>query len=352
MIKARLWSTGLINQLMSLELIIGISALLKQPVYLYNMWDQFDPIGVSSPIYHRNSNRYSEIIDNDKLTRRLSDILNWDQSNWVLEDKNYDFYSSSTTVSLFNKYVNCIPDDHTNEKEFQGFFTELTLNTSNNYNFIDTLGFYSRFFFNRSNAVDDALSKITWKEPYIKLAADIASQLGNFVSAHLRDTDNFGTFKVHDIDFIKGIDDILTIGYPVFLATDNVERPVVREHKKKYTLIDDIIRFDWADRFKQLPYHDETVFALITNLVLGHSVECIGTPGSTFTAYIHRQINDKRNHNWKFFTGTVAEQQNPLNEVKKEGSRIFTWESYPTQPTWWREWPESKINIPCNNINY
>lgn len=351
MIKARLWSTGLINQLMSLELVVGISALLKQPVHLYNMWDQYDPIGVSSPIYHRDANRYPEILDNKNLTRRISDLLTWDNQDWKIEDCNYDFYNKYTTISLFNKYVNCVPGNILHETEFRGCFDELKLDSSVDYNFINTLGFYSRFFFNRSPIVNTALMQIKWNDPYTTLAVDIANQLGKFVSAHLRDTDNFLTFKVDDIGFVDGIERLLQTGYPLILATDNVNRPIVQQYKTKFILIDDIIRLNWADRFRQLPYHDETVFGLITNLVLGFSQECIGTPGSTFTAYIHRQMYNRREHGWKFFTGEIAKEQNPLNETVQASKQIFSWTQHPTQPNWWREWPESTINISWNNIN-
>lgn len=330
----------MINQLMSLEVIVGLSVLLDKPVRLYNLWDQYDPIGINSPIYHRQPNRLPNLIGKDTV-KRLSDILDWSNNDWILEDKNYpDHIDGHITENLFDKhYVNCQPWLRENEDDFRNGCTLLELNPVFNYNFINTLCFYCRFFFNRSEKVENALKQIKWKQPYIDLADDIAKDLGNFVGIHLRDTDNHEMIKVEGQHFKDGIDKLLEYNLPIILATDNPTHEKVQSFSGKVNLMEDIIRTGWSHRFKELPYHDEVVFGLITNLVLGHSLDFIGTPGSTFTAYIHRQLHFRGNCSWKFLDG-VLPPVHQMNNVRTHSPGKYSWVEYPNQPTWWREWPE------------
>ena len=341
MISARLWSTGMINQLMSLEVMVGLSALLKKEFRVYNLWDQYDPIGVSSPVHYRYMNRLPELIGKETV-KRLPDILDWDNEGWILEDKNQpDEIEGHVTQCLFDKhYVNCQPQFHDGEDEFRGNFEVLELDPSINYNFINVISFYCRCFFNRTKEVEDALKKIQWKQPYVDLANDIAKDLGTFSAIHLRDTDNFGTIKIHPRHFENGINEIAQHGHPIILATDNPGSDMVTQLSGRFTLMEDIIREGWAQRFRELPYHDEVVLGLITNLVLAHSTEFIGTPGSTFTAYIHRQQQHRGKCDWRFLDGIISSDQNPLNNTPSHPPGRYSWVEYPTQPTWWREWPE------------
>jgi len=341
MIAARLWSTGMINQLMSLEIAVGLSTLLNKPVRLYNLWDQYDPIGVSSPVFYRYRNRLPELIGTDRVNR-IHQILDWDNENWILEDKNIneDIYDYQT-VCLFQKhYVNCQPSMHGNEDEFRNGHGLLELDPSVNYNFINMISFYCRFFFNRTSNIDHSLKKIQWKQPYVDLANDIARDLGTFAALHLRDTDNHRTIRIQKDHFESGINKISEHGLPIVLATDNPGDDKVTSYSNRFTLMEDIIREGWAQRFRELPYHDEVVMGLITNLVLSHASEFIGTPGSTFTAYIHRQQHHRGRCTWSFFDGDISSDHNSLNNTSTRSPGKYSWVEYPTQPTWWREWPE------------
>lgn len=345
MISARLWSTGLINQLMSLEIIVGLSEILGKPVSLYNMKDQFDSLGIWNPIVTINKSRYKNFIS-DIRVQRISDILDWENSEWILEDKDFDFSQRINTISLFEyQYINCSVSRQEGEDDFRNDQKGLVLNSGIDYNFVDILAFYSRFFFNRTREIDIALSKICWKRPYIELASDIARELGDFVSIHLRDTDNHRIFKVPESGFVSGLNSLEERGLPIILSTDNVDGAMIQKYRNRYTIIDDIIRFNWRDRFKSLPYYDEIILGLISNLVLGYSKDFIGTPGSTYTGYIHRQINSRENCSWRFLPGRVQPEQNQFNQEITGSKGRYSWCEYKTQPNWWREWPESRLEI-------
>jgi hypothetical protein len=60
----------------------------------------------------------------------------------------------------------------------------------------------------------------------------------------------------------------------------------------------------------------------------------VGTSGSTYSAYIHRNRNQRGIETWDFFD----------DPPKAEGVP-YSWLCYPLDPgrkMWWREWPESR----------
>ena len=67
----------------------------------------------------------------------------------------------------------------------------------------------------------------------------------------------------------------------------------------------------------------------------------IGTPGSTYTAYIHRKLYQKRNHNFEMMDcGRYHSSWNQSGKYSWNGMPMHT-----EMKSWWREWPESKLNV-------
>lgn len=281
-IAAQLWKSGLFNQLFSLEIIVGLGALLNKKILfydlcLYNMY---------CPNYEKNE-RYINLKDGNK-TKRITELLDWDNEGWIIKDENLSkTLPEFKTTSILKRFVNCDKSDLVEQENRKKI---INLDPETRYNFIGTFGLYSEFFLNRTSKIDLALSKIKWKEPYLELANEISTELGNYSGVHLRDSDMKSFLSVSDENFTNGLDKMLDFGLPVILSSDSPEREIIQKHKKKYQIIDDIIRYDWGSRFKQLPNRDEVTFGLICNLVLCNSKNFIGTPGSTFSMYIQREV--------------------------------------------------------------
>ena len=103
--------------------------------------------------------------------------------------------------------------------------------------------------------------------------------------------------------------------------------------------------------FNPLIYNEHNIMDIInigndllsgkTNfLVMTNCIKFVGTIGSTYSGYIHRRINQKNNnkHNWL--------NMGDYNNIQ---GKPFSWNAYDTirneQKLWWREYPESFLNI-------
>ena len=75
------------------------------------------------------------------------------------------------------------------------------------------------------------------------------------------------------------------------------------------------------------------VFGLISNLVMHHAEDFIGTSTSTFTNYIQRNLNLQGRCNWRYFKNDRFIDEDP--------SVVYSWERYPNGGYFYTEWPES-----------
>lgn len=314
MIAAQLWKSGLFNQLFSLELIVGLGALLKKPVLFYDLC----LFNMYCPNYEKN-HRYENLKDGNK-TKRITQLLEWDSDGWVIDDKNLSKeLPEFTTFSLLDKVINCNRELSAEQK---GQYKLVVLDPEVRYNFTGTFGLYSEVFLNRTEEIDLALSKIKWKSPYIDLANEISSQLGDYSGMHLRDSDMKEFVTVSDRSFVDGVHKMLDFGLPIILSSDSPERDIIQKQKKHYEIIDDIIRYDWGSKFKELPNRDEVTFGLICNLVLCNSKHFIGTMGSTFSMYIQREVYKKTNTpNWEVFDFNFCKEP-CLLKTENENSKL------------------------------
>ena len=332
--------TGLINQVMSLELAVGLSNELNVPAIIHYGKYMADP-----NLFNTNSNaiftpstfcnQQREWLINSDQSPHLLDLLNFDQNlifinekidsfpqeEFVIDDMiNEFYYSNSETAS----------DD---EIAFAEGRQRLPLDKT--IHIKRTLGWYCRFFYNRSPELDKAISSVKFKKEYTDLAKKISASLGNFQGMHLRLSDHVKMFNTTQDMFEGWLNKYEQNNLPIVVSTCEPGHKMVQDNKHRFILLDEYIVNNFAEDFKTLPFQDEVVFGLICNLVLHDSVNFVGTSGSTYSAYIHRVRNQKDIETWDFF-------DNP----PKATGEPYSWNGYPldnTRKMWWREWPESRI---------
>lgn len=327
-IAFELWSTGLINQLMSLELAVGISEFYNTEVLLYNIKKE----GIYSPIAYDDNARKGIVEQrSESSVPKITDLVDWNNDFWVLESENIkESLPNYETIVLTDHYIDCGGDpDELHWKYDKQFIAD----PDKSYNFEVSICYYSQFFKNRTKQIDKALSNIKWKKPYFELAMNIAKELGEFSGAHLRMTDHRNVvFAVSEQSFLDELAWLESKGLPVIICTDNPQYPWIKSNSNRYKFIDDIILENWKESFTNLPFRDEVTFSLICNLVMGYSKYFVGTVSSTYTGYIQRMVDYRtEGFEWRFFDG---EYGTDFEKFPKD---------YEPKPRWWREIPNHRL---------
>jgi hypothetical protein len=331
--------TGLINQVMSLELAAGLSHEMKVPAIIHyakytadtNLYNTNSiPIYTPSRFYNNqrqgftNSNQFPHLLDLVEFSQNLifidEKIDSFKQEELVINDiMNNFYYSNNLEISedelLFAENRKRLPLDKT---------LHLKL----------TLGWYSRFFYKRSPELNHVISSVKFKKEYLDLADKIYQSLGDFQGMHLRLSDHLNMFETKQEMFENWLDIFEQNNLPIVVSTCQPGHKMVQDNKHRFILLDEHIVNNFKDEFMSLPFQDEVVFGLLCNLVLHNSINFVGTSGSTYSAYIHRNRNQKNPETWNFF-------DNP----PKANGQPYSWNNYPLEfgrKMWWREWPESK----------
>ncbi len=336
----KLWNpAGLINQLMSLELAVGIKEITGSQITIYNILNGEDR---TTPIYSasRIHNNRGSVVDNSSGFL-ISDILNWKdkESYFLVEDSKYSVDTEIPVIeNLMGSYYDFIDNNNYNFSEGRE-----RVALSDNLHIKNTLGWYSRFFNNRTKELDLAISSVKFLPEYYELSEKIAKSLGSFNGAHLRLTDHISqrvntTQEMFDVGISK-IDN----GKPILICTDEPDSQLLKSQSSKFVMLDDYILKNFGKEFMDFKYRDEVSFGLLNNLVMHHSEKFVGTIGSTYTAYIHRNMNQKSDIEWNWFDFI----DNPI--YTNTGSGEYSWNGMDTinteQKQWFREWKESRIAI-------
>lgn len=338
----QLWNpTGLINQVMSFELAVGISHKLNKPIIVHyvsnngdNLYD-FRTVPIYTP--SRWYNKQREGFTNPDQFPHLLDLIDFNSNIIVIDEKINKFKQEDIVIeNMMNDYYfsteNTISD---NELKFAEGRQRLSF--EKNIHLKGTLGWYSRFFYNRTQDLDKTLSSVKFKDIYLDLANKISSSLGNFQGMHLRLSDHIKMFETTQKMFEDWLNNFEQNNLPIVVSTCEPGHKMVQENKHRFILLDEYIINNFSKEFKSLPFQDEVVFGLICNLVLHNSINFVGTSGSTYSAYIHRARNQRGIETWDFF-------DNP----PKTSDQPYSWNDYPlelSRKMWWREWSESKLNI-------
>ena len=222
------------------------------------------------------------------------------------------------------------------------------------------LGLYSYLFYlepDRRTELFALLERIRAKQPYAELARDLAADLGPFNAAHIRRTDSLVGVPQSRVVSPWMIRDNLASVFPaeerlVVCTEADPESDVfvpLRAHFNDVVFLSGVVleTRSWRGRFHDLPTHDDSALALITQEVATRADRFAGTFASTFTAIIHRQrrLADPREpflFTADFLGGDTrfdACEYRPVEQGPYSWNRL----GYPVDPavlSWMREWPE------------
>ncbi len=332
---------GLFNQITSLEVAVGLSNRCKKQLVLHNISNppNGDYGGARVPIYSANYkyNERSHLIDSNVFPN-ISDLVDWENKdcNIFINDTVDSFTYEDLKIENLMLHYSVESKTYASEEEsFSEGRERLFLDDYNNVHLKKTLGYYSRFFFNRNSSLDRSLSSVKFKPEYYQLAEKIALSIGLFNGAHFRLTDHKGMFDPDNNILDSGINKINT-SLPIVMCTDQPDSELIKNSSYNYLMLDDYILSNFYKEFREFKFKEEVSFGILNNLVMHYSQDFIGSPGSTYTGYIHRGLNQKRDIQWRIFGEEEHIQDGP-----------YSWNGYNNKDTygkqWWREWKESKI---------
>jgi hypothetical protein len=331
--------TGLINQVMSFELASGLSYETNSPVIIHYAKYTADPklykvnsIPIFTPSIFYNKQR--EGFTNSNQFPHLLDLIDFDTNLIIIDEKIDSFKQEQVVIDDLMNYFYYSNKPEITEDEILFAENRKRLPLDKTLHIKLTLGWYSRFFYDRSPELNKAISSVKFKKEYIDLADKIYSSIGNFQGMHLRLSDHVNMFNTTQEMFEQWLDRFQENSLPIVVSTCEPGHKMVQENKHRFILLDEYIVNNFKDDFMALPFQDEVVFGLICNLVMHNATNFVGTSGSTYSAYIHRNRNQKGIETWDYFD----------NPPKAEG-KPYSWIGYPLEfgrKMWWREWPESK----------
>lgn len=333
---------GLFNQITSIEIAVGLSSRYKKQLVFHNISNppNGDYNGARVPIYSANYkyNDRTHLIDSNVFPN-ITDLLDWENKdcNIFINDTIDTFTYEDLRIDNLMSYYSADSDKYKNEEhDFSEGRERLFLNNYDNIHLKKTLGYYSRFFFNRDKDLDKSLSSVRFKPEYYQLAEKIAKSLGVFNGAHFRLTDHKGMFDPDNNILDSGISKIDN-GLPIVMCTDQPESELIKNSSYKYILLDQYILESFYKDFRDFKFKEEVSFGILNNLVMHYSQDFVGSPGSTYTGYIHRGLNQKRDIQWRIFGEEDHLQTGP-----------YSWNGYTNKDSftkqWWREWKESRLS--------
>jgi hypothetical protein len=334
--------TGMINQVMSMELAVGLAHETGSETvvhYLSNEGDNlydFKKVPIFTPSRWFNGQR-DGFTDPNQFPH-LSDILKWDKDMVLIDQKIPNFPQEKVLYDnvMNDNYYSSEPTITAEETSFAEGRQRLDLSQDTHLKF--TLGWYSRFFFNRSPELDKVLASVDFKPEYYEFANMVASSIGKFQGGHLRLSDHLKMFNTTREMFEYGLTRLEQNGLPIVISTDDPNHEMVVQNSHRFILLDQYIVNRFAKEFHELQFQDEVIFGLICNLVMHKSEHFIGTSGSTYTGYIQR----KRNQHGLLETWDFWDQPD------KSFNGPFTFNNYNLEngrKMWWREWEESKLKL-------
>jgi hypothetical protein len=329
----------MINQVMSLELAVGLAHETKKDLIVHYVSNTGDDLYNSRnvPIFtpSRWHNEQRKDFTNPDQFPHLLDLMNFNE-NLTFIDTKIDFFKQEEFViddTLNGYYYSTENEISENESLFAEGRQRIPLDK--NVHLKKTLGWYSRFFYNRSPELDNALKSVRFKDVYVDLAKKISNSLGSFQGMHLRLSDHIKMFNTTQDMFESWLSIYENNGLPIVVSTCEPGNKMIQDNKHRFILLDEYIVNNFKDDFMSLPFQDEVIFGLICNLVLHDSVNFVGTSGSTYSGYIHRVRNQRGVETWDFF-------DNPPKAI----ALPYSWNGYPLdngRKMWWREWKESKL---------
>ena len=332
---------GLFNQITSIEIAVGLSSRYKKQLVFHNISNppNGDYNGARVPIYSANYkfNERSHLIDSN-IFPNITDLIDWEnkECNIFINDTVETFTHEDLRIENLMLHYSAPSDTYKDEEhDFAEGRKRLFLDNYENIHLKKTLGYYSRFFFDRDKDLDKSLSSVRFKPEYYQLAEKIANSIGVFNGSHFRLTDHKGMFDPDSNILDSGISKIDN-GLPIVMCTDQPDSELIKNSSYNYLLLDEYILNNFHKEFREFKFKEEVSFGILNNLVMHYSQEFIGSPGSTYTGYIHRGLNQKRDIQWRIFGEEEHLQSGP-----------YSWNGYSNKDSftkqWWREWEESRL---------
>jgi hypothetical protein len=334
--------TGLINQVMSLEIAVGLSAATNKQLivhYISNNGDKlydFKKVPIYTPSRWYNNQR-KDFTSQDQFPH-LAELLEWNQDLILIDEKINHFLQQEQEIDnvCFDYYYS--ESENISDDEIAFADGRKRIDLSKTLHLKKTLGWYGRFFYNRSTELENALASVKFKKEYYDFAKMVSKSIGSFQGMHLRLSDHVKMFNTTQQMFESWLDKFEKNNIPLLVSTCEPGHKMILDNKHRFILLDEYIVNNFAKEFQELRYRDEVVFGLICNLVLHDSINFVGTSGSTYTAYIHRNRNQSNlKETWDFF-------DNP----SKPTGYPYSWNNHyldNAKKMWWREWSESKLNL-------
>ena len=237
----------------------------------------------------------------------------------------------------------------------------------------EALGHYSYFFYldeERRRQVVDLMKRLRPKRPYLAVADRIAASFGPFNAIHVRRGDFVSnelsrmritrTASVSGQEIVANLASRMRRDDPLVICTDGSSREEIfgpiQQYFRETIFLDRYLRESTSIRemISQLPRNDESVEALLTQLVASKAQVFAGTLFSTFTALIHRLRGfDSQESSFLYcyndFLSPLVRFDRceflPVDDGPYSWNRI----RYPISPdaySWMREWPESSNSAP------
>jgi hypothetical protein len=331
---------GLFNQVTSIELAVGLASRYKKQLVIHNISNppNSDYGGKNVPIYSANYvfNKRPNVIDSD-IFPNISDLLNWENKDCsvLINDTINSFTNEDLVIDNLMGYYSSDLNFSLDEESFAEGRKLLIVDNNKNIHLRKTLGYYSRFFYNRNAELNNSLSSVKFNSEYYQLASDIAKSLGDFNGIHFRLADHKAMFDPDHSVLDMGVSR-LENSLLVVMCTDQPNSEIITRSSYNYIFLDEYILNNFYKEFRQFKFKEEVSFGLLNNLVMHYSKDFIGSPGSTFTGYIHRNLNQKNNIQWKIF-----------GEIEHVQTGPYSWNGYNNKDSiakqWWREWKESRL---------
>lgn len=328
---------GLYNQLCSFQTLAGIAAKYKNQkidaVYSQHSKRIQDP-----QEEHVDLSSILSKVDNSQ-NPHLVDFIDFSFDNIVMHENDYFLTDrlNSNIIHSQNTYINCQEDIHENESAFAENKKIVELSEDRNNIFNMTLVWYSRFFYNRTKEIDDAIRSVKFKQEYYDFADMVANNLGRYNSAHTRIMkDHFQYYMFNEDNLRSGLASFEDTNLPLYIAVDDFNNPLICSKIPKENMIHNIIFENFLNDFNSLTYSNTVALGLVTSLIASKARDFVGTPYSTYTAFIHQERCRNDLPSFKFFPKDFDEYD--------ENFLPYSWNSSGIRDTsWQREWKECKL---------
>lgn len=304
----RLYESGLNNDLMSLELAVGLAWITRRHLILYGSRDSDHRILPSRGgrfDFVPPSRRH--LID-QRCRPTVLDLIGALPVPFTQADADSNRCVESVIAKIGESpdlheaafVAKPIPRDDPRRERF-GAFAEGRPELTDPGNEVwhlggRTLGYYSRFFFDPPSGFHRLMERIDAAAPYREFAKRVAGSLGEFSALHVRLTD-FRRFQPrverdYRDEILESARALIEPESLLVIATDESENrdffSGILQAFPHHVFLDDWIVREFGSEFRELPFVDETAFGLVNRLVLEYANEFAGTPGSSFTGMVHR----------------------------------------------------------------